>query len=313
MRRPPAGTAIPDEGLTTEEESPFLMAEPQLSAPSRAPSAVPRSGVVHVTVRHTQRFTVVGNHLAQHRELSLTAIGLAVHIQSLPDGARVDIRTLAGRFAEGETRIAAALRELEAHGYLERTRERLPGGRIVTRTVSYNNPGGAGSRRVRADVRSAPVRAVAQAPASAPAPVPPPAPGSGPAPVPPTPPLPLPAPRSTGNPVRERAATALLTGLRRDDPRLLLSERDVRRLAPAVTAWLERGAALDAVRHTLTTGLPSEPLRRPAALLAHRLTALLPPPLPAAAPPTPPRPRPHPLHNCDGCDRAFRTPRPGTL
>ncbi|MGK5447930.1 helix-turn-helix domain-containing protein, partial [Streptomyces radiopugnans] len=58
----------------------------------------------------------------------------------MPDGARVDIRTLASRFAEGETRIAAALRELEAYGYLPRRRERLPSGRVVTRTVSYDNP-----------------------------------------------------------------------------------------------------------------------------------------------------------------------------
>ncbi|MGK5496572.1 helix-turn-helix domain-containing protein, partial [Streptomyces sp. URMC 125] len=124
------------------------------------------------------------------------------------------------------------------------------------------------------------------------------------------PPLP-PLPRTTGNPVRERAATAVLAELRRDDPRLLLSERDVTRLAPAVIAWLERGAEPDAVRRTLAAGLPAEPLRHPAALLAHRLTALLPPHLPAAPPPAPRPPRPDPLQNCDGCDRAFRSPVPG--
>ncbi|GHJ19583.1 hypothetical protein [Streptomyces albus] len=52
--------------------------------------------------RHRERFTVVGNHLAQHRELSLLAIGLAVHIQSVPDGTRVDIKSLSARFPEGE-------------------------------------------------------------------------------------------------------------------------------------------------------------------------------------------------------------------
>ncbi|CAM5349957.1 hypothetical protein SALBM135S_09230 [Streptomyces alboniger] len=112
------------------------------SASPRASSAVPRppvrSGVVHVTIRHTTCYTVVGNHLAQHHALSLVAIGLAVHIQSLPAGARISIKFLAARFPESEHRIAAALRELEAHGYVKRTRERLPSGRIVTRTVSYN-------------------------------------------------------------------------------------------------------------------------------------------------------------------------------
>jgi hypothetical protein len=83
MRRPPAGTGIPIEGLTNEEENSFPMDTQQISAPSRA-----SSGVVHDNSRHTSRFTVVGNHLTQHRELSLTAIGLAAHIQSLPAGAR---------------------------------------------------------------------------------------------------------------------------------------------------------------------------------------------------------------------------------
>jgi hypothetical protein len=98
-------------------------------------------GLLHDNTRHTTRFTVIGNHLAQHRQLSLLAIGLAVHLQSLPKGTRVDIKTLAARFPEGATRIAAALRELEAQGYLRRSRERTPDGRIVSRTVSCNQPG----------------------------------------------------------------------------------------------------------------------------------------------------------------------------
>lgn len=80
-------------------------------------------------------------------------------------------------------------------------------------------------------------------------------------------------------------AADLLSGLRARDSRLLLTERDVNRLAPSVDAWLERGVPLAAVRRTLTSGLPEDPIKHPAAFLAHRLTALLPPPLPA-----PPRP-----------------------
>lgn len=73
-----------------------------------------RRGVIHVNVPHTTSYVVVGNHLAQHEGLSLTAIGLAVHIQSLPTGTSVTVKDLAGRFPEGEIRIAGALRELEA-------------------------------------------------------------------------------------------------------------------------------------------------------------------------------------------------------
>ncbi|MFF4752469.1 hypothetical protein ACWD5R_16200 [Streptomyces sp. NPDC002514] len=88
-------------------------------------------GVIHDNARHSTHFTVIVNHLTQHRELSLLAIGLACHIQSLPTGAPVDIKTLAARFPEGPTRIAAALNELQDHGYLRRTRQRVDGGRYA--------------------------------------------------------------------------------------------------------------------------------------------------------------------------------------
>ncbi|MGW7195963.1 helix-turn-helix domain-containing protein [Streptomyces chryseus] len=292
-----------------------------LSAPSRASSGVPRaaarsgSGVVHANTRHTSQYTVVGNHLTQHRELTLVAIGLAAHIQSLPAGARIGIKCLADRFPESEARIAAALRELEAHGYLERTRERLPNGRIVTHTVSYNQP--EPSRPARAPMpgppRPAPQvrRPKPTAPRPATADVHPlpaeaePAPERAPAPQPRRVAPPLPRPR-TQDPARHRVAAALLADLRRDDPRLLLAERDVHRLAPAVAAWLERGAAPDAVRAALAANLPEQP-RHPAALLGHRLTALIPPPLP----PAPEVVRPDPFQTCEDCDRAFRAPAPG--
>lgn len=76
---------------------------------------------------------------------------------------------------------------------------------------------------------------------------------------------------------------------------------------PAGDRWLERGIEPQAVHRTLTAALPGGPIVRPAGLLAHRLTALLPPPLPPAPQPT----LPDPLQNCDDCDRAFRAPVPG--
>jgi len=265
------------------------------SAPSRAQSRNAgknhshAGGLVHENARHTTRFTVIGNHLAQHPELSALAIGLVVHIQSLPAKARVDIKTLAARFPEGTTRIAAALRELETHGYLRRERERLPGGRIITRTTSCNQPGRrpAEPGRPRRPSRSA---AAQDKPRRK------------------LPPVPQP-----GYPAPELLRTAIdvLAGLRRRDPRLLLSATDAEHLAPGVAAWVERDIAPTAVRHALTENLPHEPLIRPAAFLAHRLTAQL-PPLPPLRPPAPPAPEPrHPFQTCDGCTRAFRAPAPG--
>ncbi len=110
-------------------------------------------------------------------------------------------------------------------------------------------------------------------------------------------------------------AADLLTRLRLHDSRLLLTERDVRRLAPAVSVWLERGVPASAVERTLTAGLPREPIRHPVAFLDRRLTADLPPalpaPLPVLHPQTPGRRLPDPLQTCDGCERAFRASRPG--
>ncbi|WP_328748827.1 helix-turn-helix domain-containing protein [Streptomyces sp. NBC_00285] len=271
------------------------------SAPPRAqsripgknhPHARPHSGVVHDNARHTEKFTVIGNHLAQHQELSLLAIGLACYIQSVRQGTAVDIKTLADRFPEGPTRIAAALRELEAHGYLSRTRKRTPTGQVVTRTVSCNRPG----HRTGTLTESSSTPTRRPAPEKAP---------------PRKKRLPaVPQPGYT-SPALLQTAVDVLAGLRRLDPRLLLSAIDADHLAPGVAAWLERDLTPTAVRHALVADLPMEPLIRPAAFLAHRLTAQL-PPLPPLRPPAPPAPQPrHPFQHCDGCDRPFRAPDPG--
>ncbi|MGC2997731.1 helix-turn-helix domain-containing protein [Streptomyces sp. G35A] len=251
-------------------------------------------GVTHDNARHTTRFTVIGNHLAQHPDLSLLAIGLACHIQSLPTGAPIGIKTLAARFPEGPTRIAAALRELETHGYLRRTRERTPTGRIVTRTVSCNQPGRRDTASGAGEAPKPPARRAATAPTqesarrrALPA---------------------VPKPACT-SPALLQAATDVLAGLRREDPRLLLSATDAEHLAPGVAAWLERDLTPAAVRKALAADLPLEPLIRPAAFLAHRLTAKL-PPLPPYRAPEPPAPVRYPLRNCDTCDRAYRGPDP---
>ncbi|MFH9732932.1 helix-turn-helix domain-containing protein [Streptomyces sp. NPDC017260] len=252
----------------------------------------PLAGVVHDNVRHTESFTVVGNHLVQHKELSLLAIGLSCYIQSVRQGTSVDIKSLAARFPEGPTRIAAGLRELEKHGYLRRTCTRTSTGRIVTRTVSCNRPGhSSGGARETASRPSA-RRAAQEKP-------------------PPRKRLPAVPQPSCPAPALLQAAVDVLTGLRRRDPRLLLSATDAEHLAPGVAAWLEREVSPTAVRHALTENLPLEPLIRPAAFLAHRLTAQLPPP-PPLRPPAPQAPEPrHPFQTCDGCDRPFRAPDPG--
>ncbi|WP_432024031.1 hypothetical protein [Streptomyces parvus] len=305
------------------------------------PGPVPPSGVLHVVIPHTSRFTVVGNHLAQHAELSLIAIGIAVYIQSLPTGTEVGIKALTARFPEGEVKIARALRELEAHGYLRRTRVRLTKGRVATRTVFCNQPGAV----LRGVAGAVPVvgpavRSTTPAPTlvrehiHVPEPVAEPEPTAVPEesrpvpePVPvreaahppvrlplrtaPTQPRrPLPHPRAL-TPELRQAASALLADLRRHAEELVLSEEAVEELVPGVAAWLERDATTDAIRRALTADLPT-PLKHPARLLRHRLTALLPPPLPGIHALAQPRRTPvTPFQTCDGCERAFRSHDPG--
>lgn|SRR5690606_17011909 len=120
-------------------------------------SATP-SGVTHVRTYQSGQYVLIGNHLAQHRELSLTAIGLAAHILSVPEGTSVDIRSLAERFPEGRGRIAVALRELETHGYLRRVREHTPEGRLVTRTYAHHVPFSTTAQAAARAVRAVPVR-----------------------------------------------------------------------------------------------------------------------------------------------------------
>ncbi|KPI03950.1 hypothetical protein OV450_4398 [Actinobacteria bacterium OV450] len=354
------------------------------------------SGVQHANVPLTDNFTVVSNRLAQHGQLSLLAIGTALHIQSLPEGARVSIRTLADRFPETEHRIGRALRELEAAGFLCRTRLRTVDGRVVTRTVSYNSPAShTPLRPAREPGLSSepgpdpePERAPEPGPGPGPEPDPGPVPESDPGPDPgPEPesaadPEPAPEPETgwdpgserdpaqdpdpdpgpepgsrpeadpepraaadpapdpaagsgcepgagpaSGRPAAEarpelvpttalrREAARLLAGLRVREPRLLLAERDVERLVPGVVEWLERGVAYEAVRRALTADVPSD-LRNPAGLVAYRLRAAVPPPLPErdrGSVSTPPPDRAiHPFRTCDGCERAFRSPTPAT-
>ncbi|MEV8242764.1 helix-turn-helix domain-containing protein [Streptomyces rochei] len=290
------------------------------SAPSRARSASAANptrtrhhggGIVHENTRHTTRFVVIGNHLVQHKELSLLAIGLGCHLQSLPTGAGADIKSLTARFPEGPTRIAAALRELEAHGYLRRERVRTPTGRIITRTISCNQPGSRPADRPgnppKAPLREAADTGCPDRRSARPAATDRPSRPREPRPRKALPAVPQP---DCTLPGLLRTAVDLLTDLRRHDSRLLLSAADTAHLAPGVAAWLERDVLPSAVRRALTADLPDELLRRPAALLAHRLSDRLPPPAPFRAP-APPPPVRLPLHNCDGCDRGFRAPEPG--
>ncbi|MFB8213648.1 hypothetical protein [Streptomyces anulatus] len=314
----------------------------QVSAPSRTPSA----GVVHINIRLTDGYSIISNRLSQHRDMSLLAIGLGTHIQSLPAGSRIGVKALAEIFPESEARIAAALRELEHHGFLRRIRERVQGGRVATRTESYNHPEAAarraGAARVSPAVRVTPAAPAApvvpvvpavpvatSAPAPAPAPVPVRVPECEPAPVP-VPaseppvvrePVPDPAPRLVPSPAAPKPPPPPLPFPRR--PSAPLFDEAARLLAGLqVSAPLFVLSEVDVER--LTPGVAAW-LERGVRPDAVRVALTDDPPVPLRHPAKlvrhrlvallpPPVPAAVPvvsLQNCDDCDRGFRSPVPG--
>jgi hypothetical protein len=298
------------------------MAYSQSNAHPHADAGTPASGVIHIRTRLTSDFTVLPNALAQRPGCAI-ALGIATYIASLPDGTPVSIDALCKHFDQGEILISRALRTLEAAGYLERRRERQPNGNIRTRTYFYDVPGGGPHPdnppeppkppRPRSRPRPRPRKAtLAAADGTAPSAV------HEPAPAPPQPePRPQPQPQPQPEQPVEVAdidpqVLAVLTSLRRVDPRLVISTREAARLAPAITQWLTAGVDRVRIVSLLTERLPDHFLGRPAGILAYRLRET-PLPMPQTPSPqeTPAREHPpltHPLRNCDGCDRGFRAP-----
>ncbi|MFJ6696075.1 helix-turn-helix domain-containing protein [Streptomyces sp. NPDC091272] len=333
----------------------------ELNAPTRAPSRVRRPatrsgarvarGVTHRNTRHRNRFTVVGNHFAQHTELSFLARGLGLYIQSLPDGVIIAIKFLSARFPESEARIAAALRELEAAGYLSRDRVRLPNGQVVTRTVFRNQP----------DATPAPTPAQAPVPAPAdPAEVREHRPARAPVVAPPHPvdvpqrettpapdelpplwagfedaPSPQPqqqpsAPATPERPARPTHPTRpTRPKLSPPTPRTFDPERDqaARDLLVSLRVDDPRLTLADRDVHRLGPAVASwlERSVAPEAVRQELLKGLPDRPgspraliehrltvnMPGALPPAPVVLRPDPMQDCDGCGRVFRAPGPG--
>ncbi|MGW3928596.1 hypothetical protein ACWECC_10890 [Streptomyces microflavus] len=315
------------------------------------PGPLPARGVIHIAIRHTDRFTVVGNDLAQHPGLSTTAVGFAVRIQSLPQGTEIGIKALAARFPEGEKLIAAALRELEAHGYLQRARTRLPNGRIVTRTVFCNQPTALLRPRVAAaPPQQAPAapQVTAPVPASVPAPARAPGPARGPAPASATAPKPehhaplAPAPQASAPeaPIPEASTPQdhapfvplVPPPTAPKPPRPPLPQP--RELTPELER-ISTALLSDLHHHSPEFTLSEEHVHRLVPGVAawlerdthpdtvrHALTTNAPEPvkypyqfvkhrLTVLLPPPALRTTVTPFQTCDGCERAFRAPTPG--
>ncbi|WJY34093.1 MarR family transcriptional regulator [Streptomyces sp. P9-2B-1] len=215
---------------------------------------------------------------------------VAGYLDHLPDGAAMDIKSLAKDLPlYGQMAIGTALRALAVAGHLRRVRCRVEGdGRCRWVTLTYWSrtahdnewwtamlAGEAATGPEQAPVRSAepilPRQRGAQADITM---------------------------RTSPNPPRDEPNAAgptavaapspaclVLAELGRREPRLALSAADCAALEPLAAAWFARGVSADYLTSALTAGLP-ERIGSPVGLVRRRLTDKMPPHLPAAPAPT---------------------------
>jgi hypothetical protein len=217
-------------------------------------------------------FTIVPNATARDHGLSFTARGVLAYLLSLQDGAREGVHSLAEKSVEGRKAIASALNELQERGYLARKVVFGDHGQITTDVVLYDVRDGAYSQVAPNTALAASGGPVAGASVANPienqvedSPLPTPAAAA---------PVAELAPEGRAGGEISRSEN-LLSEVSRSDRRLHLSARDVRKLAPLVETWFERGADKRLISLTLTAGLP-ERVQHPAGLLRKRLEEKMP-------------------------------------
>ncbi|MFI8002498.1 MarR family transcriptional regulator [Streptomyces sp. NPDC086010] len=217
---------------------------------------------------------------------------VAGYVDHLPDGAAMDIKSLAKDLPlYGQMAIGTALRALAVAGHLRRVRCRVDGAgqcRWVTLTywsrTAHDNEWWA--ERL-AGAAAAPERQQAPAPFAEPVAVPQqrtaePGVTARPAPTSTTPA----APDIEPIPIAPTAAVCspaylALAELGRREPRLALSAADCAALEPLAAAWFARGVGADYLTSALTAGLP-ERIGSPIGLVRRRLADKMPPALAAA-------------------------------
>ncbi|MFJ8887542.1 MarR family transcriptional regulator [Streptomyces sp. NPDC102402] len=245
---------------------------------------------------------------------------VAGYIDHLPDGASMDVKSLAKQLPlYGQQAVGSALKALAAAGYLRRVRclvGELGQVRWVSRTfwsrTARDNEWWAATEVTTTALappvaaapapepaaapppERAPMAAQAQAPTQAPG-APEPAPAREPSSAPADPPAPAPAPAPAvpqqrtpaPEPAGHSPAYLALARLGRVDSRLALSAADCAVLEPLAAGWFARGVDADYLTRALTAGLPAQ-VDYPVGLVRRRLTVKIPPHAPTA--PTPPAP-----------------------
>ncbi|MEU4212124.1 hypothetical protein AB0F13_19310 [Streptomyces sp. NPDC026206] len=192
---------------------------------------------------------------------------IASHIDRLPEGAAMDVKTLAKELpAYGQQAIRTALNALSAAGHLRREREPVDENRTqwVFRSYFSRTPRSDAwwTRFLRGDVP--------QAEAGTPE-------------------------RTPTHPHRSEAYETL-AALGRSDARMTLSATECADLEPLAAEWLARGVPREHLVRTLTADLPAQ-VHSPGAFARRRLTAKIPP----EPPPQPVAPARRRMMECTNC------------
>jgi hypothetical protein len=85
-------------------------------------------------------WTTFDNRTLRDSRLSMRARGLLCYLLSFPDNWSVNSEIIAKETLEGRDAIRTALQQLEAAGYVRRTKERSGAGHIITVTTVYDRP-----------------------------------------------------------------------------------------------------------------------------------------------------------------------------
>ncbi|MFF2148993.1 hypothetical protein [Kitasatospora sp. NPDC058190] len=206
---------------------------------------------------------------------------LASLINNLPDGAAMDVKTLAVyQPLFGQMAVRTALNNLSTAGHLRRVRERVNAERPqwVFRTYFSRTPHSDAWWNYFLATGGAPEASTDSAPDP-------------------------PEERSATPPSSVSPAYAALAGLGVADTRLALSAADCEALEPLAAEWLARGTTPALFTAALTAGLPT-PVHSPAAFTRRRLIDKMPPERPL------PQQQPTRIIECTDC----RTPcRPHAL
>lgn len=93
-----------------------------------------------VRTRKPRNYTVINNTVLEDTRLSWRARGIAAYLLSKPDDWNINHVHLWQNGTEGRDAVIKALDELEATGYLRRTRRQDEQGRFTTELVLYETP-----------------------------------------------------------------------------------------------------------------------------------------------------------------------------